>query len=228
MFSIANCLTGTNLFFGAVAIVQLWQERWLTAFFCIIICSIADLLDGWVARKLNQQSELGVQLDSLADVVSFGLFPAMVCFKLINDGNSQINLTAFLSFILTVMAAFRLARFNLKTSDVPSAFFEGVPTPLMGIFFTGLLAFKINPPLWCSANCIAIICVVLVLIFSYLMVSKLPIIKLLLRGDFFKQHFALIILLILSLISYHWIGMLSISLASIFWIIYSLINFKNK
>ena len=98
MFSIANCLTASNLIFGCLGIVYLFQTDYQMTIIFSFLAAIADLLDGFVARLLNQQSELGKELDSLADIVSFGVLPACIAHKMMLHFNLHfgISLIAFL------------------------------------------------------------------------------------------------------------------------------------
>ena len=102
-------------------------------FIITVICLILDYLDGYIARKLNVKSDIGIQLDSLADMVSFGLVPGILLYNMFNAapsssvGSISSSFIPFLGFIITLSSAYRLARYNTRKSA--SKFFKGLPTP---------------------------------------------------------------------------------------------------
>ena len=97
------------------------------------MCLILDYLDGYIARKFNTKSDVGIQLDSLADLVSFGLVPAILLYNMFKDapsssvGSILSSFIPFFGFIITLSSAYRLARYNTRKST--SKFFKGLPTP---------------------------------------------------------------------------------------------------
>ncbi len=129
-----NVLTLSNLLMGTVAILWAVRGRYEVVMFLILGCLIADILDGAIARKLGVDSPLGVQLDSLADMVSFGLLPAvlirMMPIYVMGDKLNQYVQIGLASMV-AVSAGLRLARFNLDTR--PREFFWGLPTPAGGV-----------------------------------------------------------------------------------------------
>ena len=102
-------------------------------FIITVICLILDYLDGYLATKLNAKSEIGIQLDSLADMVSFGFVPGILLYNMFNQapsssvGSISSSFVPFLGFFITLFSAYRLARFNIIKSK--SNFFKGLPTP---------------------------------------------------------------------------------------------------
>lgn len=138
---IANGITLLNLFFGCIAIVNAFGGRFQdleTAGYYIFFAAIADFLDGFVARFLKSTSDLGKQLDSLSDVVSFGVAPSIIAFQLLNYNLFHANLIdapekyfCFFAFIVAVSAAYRLGKFNID--DTQTTHFSGVPTPATGL-----------------------------------------------------------------------------------------------
>ena len=130
-----NVLTLLNLLCGCLAILSLifFQIKEALIFQCISL--IADFFDGYLARKLKVAGPLGVQLDSLADVISFGFFPGIVVYSLLANGltidqstTSILNKWMLIpAFMLTLSAAYRLAKFNISTDQKDH--FIGLPTP---------------------------------------------------------------------------------------------------
>ncbi|UTW64315.1 CDP-alcohol phosphatidyltransferase family protein [bacterium SCSIO 12741] len=146
---IPNLFTLTNLFLGALGIVLCFEQQLAWAGVMIFIASVFDFLDGFVARALNAQSELGKQLDSIADMVTFGVLPGMILYNLIlasmgcyftpfDERSLDQHILSLSAFLLPLFAGLRLAKFNIDDRQTDS--FIGVPTPAMAIFFGSLPA----------------------------------------------------------------------------------------
>ena len=144
LFTVPNMLTLANLLAGcAVIVFALQYHAYETAFWLIIAAAIFDFLDGFAARLLKQTSPLGVQLDSLADDVTFGLAPAIVMYDLYIHSTSYYGLNpevmGWLKWGVLIIAAFsvlRLAKFNIDTTQ--STEFEGLPTPANALMLMSL------------------------------------------------------------------------------------------
>ena len=144
LFTVPNMLTLANLLAGCAAIIfTLQYHAYETAFWLIIAAAVFDFFDGFAARLLNQSSPLGVQLDSLADDVTFGLAPAVVMYDLYLDSPSYYGLDpeimGWLKWGVLIIAAFsvlRLAKFNIDTTQ--STEFEGLPTPANALMLMSL------------------------------------------------------------------------------------------
>ena len=134
-FTIPNLLTLSNLFCGAMAVVAALEGNLVLAFWLVMLSALCDFLDGFAARLLNQYSALGVQLDSLADMVSFGLVPSTVVFSICRTLGLGAEFAAlgYLPFIIVLFSALRLARFNIDESQHEE--FLGLPTPACALFF---------------------------------------------------------------------------------------------
>jgi CDP-diacylglycerol---serine O-phosphatidyltransferase len=129
-----NLLTSLNLLCGCLGIVLVLEDSvWPAAYFVWAAC-VFDFLDGFTARTLKVSSPIGKQLDSLADVVSFGLLPAVVMYKLWPAGES--DWLPYFSFLLVVFSAIRLAIFNIDETQTHS--FRGLPTPANALFISAL------------------------------------------------------------------------------------------
>ena len=144
LFTVPNMLTLANLLAGSVAVIfTLVYHAYETAFWLIVAAAIFDFFDGFAARLLKQTSPLGVQLDSLADDVTFGLAPAIVMFDLYVHSSSYYNLNAevmgWMKYVVLIIVAFsvlRLAKFNIDTTQ--SSEFEGLPTPANALMLMSL------------------------------------------------------------------------------------------
>ncbi len=144
LFTLPNILTLANLCAGATAIIfTLQYHAYETAFWCIVAAAVCDFFDGFAARLLHQQSPLGVQLDSLADDISFGLAPAVVMYDMYIGSSSYYGLPAdimeplrYATLIIAAFSALRLAKFNIDTTQATE--FSGLPTPANSLMLTSL------------------------------------------------------------------------------------------
>ncbi len=132
------------------------------AYILIASAAVADFLDGLVARAIGAVSAIGKELDSLCDLVSFGLAPALLMYNLMAANAGHIALVAIL---IAVGGALRLARFNVDTNQATT--FTGLPIPANAIFWIGYTAFAVRHPLPLAVHCVTIIIV------SWLMISPL-------------------------------------------------------
>ncbi|PID94271.1 MAG: CDP-diacylglycerol--serine O-phosphatidyltransferase [Bacteroidetes bacterium] len=172
-----NILTLFNLLCGLSAILFLASGEVVWASYMVMLASLFDLLDGLTARLLKVSSPLGIQLDSLADLISFGVVPGLMVYFLLN-GQLALpvnNGFALAGGFLPLFAAIRLAKFNLGEGQ-EAAFFSGVPVPLMAWFFVSipLIMEEYGAP-WLAHPSVL---VATSLLFSFLMVSKVPIMSL--------------------------------------------------
>ena len=140
---IPNLLTLGNLLAGCIGLWFVMQGDLVSASYCMFISLICDFFDGFLARALQAYSDLGKELDSLADMVSFGVLPAFILFSLVEQScgtQCTVGLLGFykpfMVFALALMSAYRLAKFNIDTRQ--SDQFIGVPTPANGLFIASL------------------------------------------------------------------------------------------
>ena len=247
MKQIPNIFTLLNLFFGCIAIVFILQNGmvastsdngemilmlpekiyWASAF--IGIAAVVDFLDGFVARLLKASSEMGKQLDSFADVVSFGVAPAMIVYQFLRLSFAQqadgleISMAWLLpAFIIPCAGAYRLARFNIDTET--STGFKGVPIPAVGLLIASF-------PLiyWYAGNEIAITLLLnqwfwfaFIAIISYLMISTLPMMALKFSDYSIKNNMPKYGLVAAAIISAFLLGWLAVPIIFIVYIILSL------
>ena len=144
LFTLPNMLTLANLVAGAAAIILTLQYHdYESAFWLIIAAAVCDFFDGFVARLLGQSSPLGVQLDSLADDISFGLAPAVVMFDIYSQSTTYYGISSdimeplgYLTLIIAAFSALRLAKFNIDTTQATE--FKGLPTPANALMLLSL------------------------------------------------------------------------------------------
>ena len=140
LFTIPNMLTLGNLLCGTgAAIALLTQHNYELSFYLVVASAVCDIFDGFAARLLKQSSPMGVELDSLADMVSFGLVPAVAMYCLYGDVVSSCNMSdsvvevlGFVTLIIVAFSALRMAKFNID--DTQHTEFCGLTTPANGLF----------------------------------------------------------------------------------------------
>ncbi len=206
---IPNVLTSGNLFLGCLALVYIfydhitvqvsgesyffnghlvWDKLYLgkmhLAAWMILLAALIDFFDGAVARLLNATSELGRQLDSIADMITFGLVPGVMLYQLLGVSlfNSvaafNLGIVLFLpAFIFTIAAAFRLGKFNIDETQRDR--YRGLPVPAAAISVAGLVLSVFRQENYFSEWFThPIVLYIFILLFSFLMISRLPVIKL--------------------------------------------------
>lgn len=186
---IPNAITLLNLFCGCAAIVNILDYQFMPAFWFLVAAGLFDFADGLVARLLNVSSEHGKELDSLADMVSFGAVPAFIYYTLLfihhdfapaaappaEQLSAPITWSWYAApgLLVAMFSALRLAKFNLDTRQ--SENFIGVATPTSTVFATGLmLIFALNPFGWANYVLNPLVLYPAILVFSYLLVSEHP------------------------------------------------------
>lgn len=199
---IPNIITLLNLFSGCIAIVMAFNENFLGVVIWVTLAAVFDFLDGLAARALGVSSKIGIELDSLADVVSFGVAPASAVFILLQDFTlfpafllPLETLIPYLAFLIPVFSAYRLAKFNIDIRQTST--FLGLPTPANGLFWVTYV-YGIN--LLSSVNeSYVYMTIGFILVLSLLMVSEIPMFSLKiknlkLRGN--EKQLLLIVLMI--------------------------------
>ncbi len=186
-----NAITCLNLFSGSVGVWFAFNGNFIGAAIAILASAVFDFLDGLVARLTHSYSAIGKELDSLADVISFGLVPgAMVFSMLMVDGLQNYT---FLAFLLPVFSALRLAKFNIDTRQTSS--FIGLPVPANALLWAGL---TLSCSSWLSSNYWVLL--FLTAFSSYLLVSNLPMFALKFKNLQWRDNKSQFIFLIVALI----------------------------
>lgn len=164
---IPNLFTALNMFSGFLSIIYSSNGNYVYAGWLIIVAAIFDTLDGLMARLTKSSSELGVELDSLSDVVSFGAAPSFLLYKTYFYNFETLGI--ILSSLPLIAGGFRLARFNVQLVGFEKKYFTGLPIPSAAIFFaTLILSFYQNG----FVEVLEYILIPCVIFISYLMVSK--------------------------------------------------------
>lgn len=199
----------------------------------IFLAAVIDFLDGFVARLFKATSEMGKQLDSLADVVSFGVAPGLILYQLLRisfareDGGLDISMAWLVPAVLIpCAAAWRLAKFNLDSDQQFS--FKGLPTPAAGLTIASLPLIIWFPVLEIQNYLINMwVIYAIILILSLLMVSNLPMMSLKFKDFSFRNNISKIILAAIFIVSVIMLQWLAVPVTLVAYVILSLL-FKNK
>lgn len=133
---IPNTITCLNLFSGCLGVLMALKGDYMTTAYCVLASGIFDFFDGMVARLLHVKSNIGKELDSLADMVSFGFLPGAILYMLLSEVFIEQPLFAYLGFVVTVFSALRLAKFNLDERQTTD--FIGLNTPMNTFYVLSL------------------------------------------------------------------------------------------
>lgn len=227
---IPNSITCLNLLCGCFACMFAFkgyldaQYVYLAA---ILMCAAAifDFLDGLAARLLKAYSPMGKELDSLADLISFGFAPGVIAMQLaiyILSSYEQLELwqkhIPYIAFLIPVFAGLRLAKFNIDTRQATS--FIGLPVPANALFWIGFYSL-VEKYVW--AECIYF-WLAMVLLFSYLMVSEIPMFSLKFANLRLKENYLRYILIISTILFVTFLGFAGLAPSILFYILLSLIQ----
>lgn len=174
---IPNTITCCNLFSGCVACVMAFRCNFELAMAFIVLGAVFDFFDGMVARLLHVSSPMGVQIDSLADDITFGIAPATIVFSYMQNRllypaflEDIVWLLPYAAFLIAVFSAYRLAKFNIDTRQTNT--FIGLPTPANALFWSSLIT---GGGAWLNElNAGWVLLLGLIALFSYFLVSEIP------------------------------------------------------
>ena len=241
---IPNFITLLNVFCGCVATVYAVQNKLELAALFVALGIFFDFFDGLAARLLDVKSELGLQLDSLADMITSGLVPGIVMFQLLgmsqsggwSNGGVEVvegftmvafsaaNLWPFVGFIITMASAYRLAKFNLDENQVSS--FIGLPTPANALLILSLPLILFYHP----SNILSDIIlnqwflIGLTLLSAFLLNCNIPLFALKFKNLNFKDNALRYIFLIISLVLLITMQFLAVPIIILFYVLSSLVN----
>jgi CDP-diacylglycerol--serine O-phosphatidyltransferase len=232
---VPNFFTMLNLFCGCVALVFVAEFKFELAFYLVCLGIFFDFFDGFFARKFNVAGPLGVQLDSLADMVTSGVVPGYVMYRLLAFENEFMTVSVdeevfnyyymyFLGFIITLGACYRLAKFNIDTRQSDS--FIGLPTPANALFFTSL-------PLVISAFSDSFLSEILInkwillaltFLSAYVMNAEIPLFSLKIKNFSFAKYKLQIFFLAISILMLILLQIVAVPLIIVFYVLLSVIN----
>ena len=221
LLNIPNGITCLNLICGCLAIYLGLKVSIDWACICIILGALFDFFDGMTARALKISSPIGKELDSLADVVTFGVAPSILCFNLMEQsGFSGVEIPhlSLIAFVMAAFSALRLAKFNCDDRQTTS--FIGLPTPANALFWVGFYAL-VEKYSW--AECIYF-WVAMVFLFSYLMVSEIPMFSLKFANLKLKENYLRYILILGTILFVVFLGFAGLAPTILFYIILSFVQ----
>ncbi|MBT8377384.1 MAG: CDP-alcohol phosphatidyltransferase family protein [Bacteroidia bacterium] len=242
-----NFITLLNLFSGCIAVIFAMQNNFVLASFFVFAGIFFDFFDGLVARKLGVQSEMGIQLDSLADLVTSGVVPGLIMFKLISmtvDNSSfvsvsdswdslihfrgmKMNVLPLIGLFVPLASAYRLARFNLDEDQ--QTYFKGLPTPANTLLIVSLpliLEYQ-NNDLMNSIILSKAFLISLTLVSCYLLNSNIKLFALKFKNWSFKNNAVRYIFLVLSFITLVIFQFAAIPLIILYYLVLSLLDKPN-
>lgn len=228
LFNLPNILTLINLFSGCLAVVFIFNGQLELVPFCTLISLVADFFDGFAARFTKTFTDLGKQLDSLADMVSFGLVPGAILYVLLYSTLTRLDyiylLYAAPAFFVTLFAALRLAKFNIDTRQ--SDGFIGLATPASTIFVIGILLLCMYPVAGISEALTSKVALYIYIVaLSLLMVAELPMFSFKFKSFGWKGNEIRYLFIILSLVL---IATLKFAAVSLIIVLYILISVAQK
>ena len=213
-----NFLTLLNLLSGVLGILWVLEGQPLYGAYFVILSATFDFFDGFAARLLKVQSELGKELDSLADVVSFGVLPGILLYSL-TKSQTEASFLPYCTLIIPMLSAYRLAKFNLDTRQ--SDRFIGLPTPANALLLTTIphLAARwpeLSP--WLSSP---ITLVVIAWLTSLLLVVELPLIALKFKNNSLRDNSYRYALLLIGAVCLVWLQLAGIPLVILAYLLLS-------
>ena len=236
---IPNTITCCNLLSGCVAAMFAFEGIYTTAFALIIAGAVFDFFDGLSARALKVSSPIGKELDSLADVITFGFAPGAMVYSWLGeciehqlaDGNFQfpifnfqlIEVVPFAAFLLVAFSALRLAKFNVDERQTSS--FIGLPTPANALFWGALVIGSHDEMV--ALPCGWLLILALVLLFSWLLVAEVPMFSLKFKNLSWKSNRTAYTFLLVSLVLLILLGFNGLSAVIGWYIILSVLTQKR-
>ena len=217
-FLIPNILTLTNLVLGIICIINIInQSNDFPILILFYTCLFLDFMDGFLARKLKVISEFGKQLDSLADLVSFAVLPTLALYFYLENISDNL-IIKYISILIIIFSAIRLAKFNIDENN--NNFFEGLPTPANALFFISLVHYDGAFKEFITSELVLI----LILIFSFLLVSKFKFISLKFSNFNFIKNLDRYIIILISFPTLYIYKDSYFFLLILFYVIYSVIK----
>ena len=219
---IPNALTCANLLSGCIGIVFAFKGDLNIAAYAVLVSGIFDFFDGFSARLLNVKSEMGKELDSLADVISFGFLPGVVMFQLITQSNQTTTYLPYVAFLITIFSALRLAKFNIDTRQ--SEDFIGLNTPMNSLFIVSLPFIQQQYPGILDST---LLLIGITILMSWLLVSEIKIYSLKFGTLNWKDNKVKYIFLMISAVLIAFLKFAAIPIVLILYISSSFLHFKD-
>jgi len=220
---IPNALTCANLLSGCIGIVYAFKGDLNIAAYAVLVSGIFDFFDGFSARLLKVKSEMGKELDSLADVISFGFLPGVVMFQLLTQSNQSTAYLPYVAFLITIFSAVRLAKFNIDTRQ--SEDFIGLNTPMNSLFIVSLPFIQKEHPGILDST---LLLIGITILMSWLLVSEIKIYSLKFGTLTWKDNKVKYIFLMISAVLIAFLKFAAIPIVLILYISSSFLHFKDE
>jgi CDP-diacylglycerol--serine O-phosphatidyltransferase len=225
---IPNAVTCLNLFSGCLGIVFAFNGNLVFASYAILIAAVLDFLDGMLARLLKAYSELGKQLDSLADMVSFGVLPSVIIYHLFLSCAeiTSTSLISYSAFIIAVFSGLRLAKFNIDTRQ--SENFIGLPTPANALLIASFpFMMEENNSIFMNYIMNPYSLLVFSLIMSFLLISEMPLISFKFKTLRFSENTLRYTLIISSILLILLLQFAAVPIILILYLLISILQFRK-
>lgn len=220
-----NFITLCNLFCGCIGIVVVLEGYVTYAAYLIWLAALLDFLDGFIARLLHAYSPIGKELDSLADMVTFGVLPSIIMFVLLQE-KTEGAYWHWIAFVIAACSALRLAKFNVDTRQSDS--FIGLPTPANALFISALPFIIMGNSFIAPYIDNAAVLIAITLLFSYLMVAELKLLALKFKNRSWQDNKARFLFLALSILILLFLQVQGIPLIIILYLLLSIIGNKKS
>ncbi len=218
---IPNAITSLNLVAGMAGIFFVLDGKLTYGTYFILAAAFFDFFDGWAARMLGVSGEIGKQLDSLADLVTFGVLPTFVVFEMLRTAFPGSHLP-FLAFFIGIQSAMRLAKFNIDSRQTDR--FIGLPTPANALLLSAL-PFLANKFIWAQQLIFqGYFLLALALVLAFLLTAELPLIALKFKNYAWKNNIFRYLVLGIGIISLAFLGIAGIPFAILGYIVLSVIE----
>jgi len=227
---VPNLITLLNLAAGCIALIFAFEENFLFAFYFVALGIFLDFFDGFFARLYNVSGPLGMELDSLADMVTSGVVPGIVMFKMLSNtlfGYDIHPFVPYLGFIITLGSCYRLAKFNIDTRQSDS--FIGLPTPANALFILSLPLVIANTDSLLVLEILTNPYVLLAIsvLSAYLLNAEIPLFSLKVKKFSLKENLIQIVFLLLSLLLLFFFQFLGVPLLILLYVLMSVLTNKS-
>jgi len=234
---IPNAITLLNLASGLLAIIAIFKGYYDEAFLFVCLGIFFDFWDGFFARKFNVSGELGLQLDSLADVVTSGVVPGLMIFKLLQDIQEDdtsiyylteeyyyMGFVPYLGFIVTLASAYRLAKFNIDTRQTDS--FIGLPTPANALFIMSIpmIQFEGTHEWLVNALFNPFVLLIISLVSAYMLNAEIPLFSLKIKDFSWDKNKLQVFFLTIAATLLLFLGFTALPIIILLYVVLSVVN----
>ena len=234
---IPNAITLLNLASGLLAIIAIFKGYYDEAFLFVCLGIFFDFWDGFFARKFNVSGELGLQLDSLADVVTSGVVPGLMIFKLLQDIQEDdtsiyylteeyyyMGFVPYLGFIVTLASAYRLAKFNIDTRQTDS--FIGLPTPANALFIISIPMIQFDGTHEWLVNALfnPFVLLIISLVSAYMLNAEIPLFSLKIKDFSWDKNKLQVFFLTIAATLLLFLGFTALPIIILLYVVLSVVN----